>query len=108
MKTVFGEVGVEEDVLGVDQVEVFFLEGGGNGGETGLVKIDLETISKLVSQLVRKSFLSTASLFHILISRPQYVQSQLAPTNVSRCLFEILSHVLQLSCSCPQSCLEAA
>jgi len=54
MKTDFGEVGVEEDVLGVDQVEVYFLEGGGNGGETGLVKIDLETISKLVSQLVRK------------------------------------------------------
>jgi len=54
MKTDFGEVGVEEDVLGVDQVEVYFLEGGGNGGATGLVKIDLETISKLVSQLVRK------------------------------------------------------
>ena len=54
MKTDFGEVGVEEDVLGVDQVEVYFLEGGGNGGKTGLVKIDLETISKLVSQLVRK------------------------------------------------------
>jgi len=34
--------------------------------------------------------------------------SWLTPTNVSRCLFEILSHVLQLSCSCPQSCLEAA
>jgi len=54
MKTDFGEVGVEEDVLGVDQVEVYFLEGGGNGGATGLVKIDLETISKLVFQLVRK------------------------------------------------------
>ena len=54
MKTDFGEVGVEEDVLGVDQVEVYFLEGGGNSGETGLVKVDIETISKLVSQLVRK------------------------------------------------------
>ena len=54
MKTDFGQVGVEEDVLGVDQVEVYFLEGGGNGGATGLVKIDLETISKLVFQLVRK------------------------------------------------------
>jgi len=81
MKTDFGEVGVEEDVLGVDQVEVYFLEGGGNGGETGLVKIDLETISELVSQLARKSFLSTASLIHILISRPQNIQSQLASSN---------------------------
>ena len=34
--------------------------------------------------------------------------ASLTPTNVSRCLFEMLSHVLQLSCSCPQSCLEAA
>ena len=48
----FWGTGVEEDQQGGDQLEVFYLEGGGVPSKPGVVRIDLETF-KLDSQLVR-------------------------------------------------------
>jgi len=48
-----GVIGVDEDKQGGDQVEVHYLEGGGDQSKPGIVRIDLETIYKLDSQLVR-------------------------------------------------------
>ena len=48
----FWGTGVEEDQQGGDQVEVFYLEGGGVPSKPGVVRIDLETF-KLDSQLHR-------------------------------------------------------
>jgi len=46
----FWGTGVEEDQQGGDQVEVFYLEGGGVSSKPGVVRIDLKT--KLDSQIV--------------------------------------------------------
>ena len=43
--------GVEEDEQGGDQVEVHYLEGGSKQSKPGVVRIDLETIFKLGSQV---------------------------------------------------------
>ena len=48
-----GVIGVDEDKQGGDQVEVHYLEAGGDQSKPGIVRIDLETIYKLDSQLVR-------------------------------------------------------